>query len=75
MPRFPNGVVSSVPQVLAPVDATFTEKLELFLAADVIKARRATPGHAPGNKSDPESYSTFKTCKSFIDRVLAPLIR
>ena len=52
-----------------PVNATFIEELELFTAADVIKARRATPGHAPGNKSDPDSYSTSKTCKAFVDRM------
>ena len=52
-----------------PVNATFIEELELFMAADVIKARRSTPGHAPGNKRGPDSYCTFKTCKQFIERM------
>ena len=65
----PYRVVPSISQVLAPVIATFMEELGIFLTADALRARRATVGHAPGNKSDPEGYSTFNATRTFITEV------
>lgn len=58
-------------KVVEPVATVVLEELNIYLLEDVTKARRRTPGHAPGNKNDPAGYQVFKVCEAFLDNVFA----